>query len=70
MWLICLGHIVLEGSCGDAVCLSTVFLDVSVYSVGRIPIPTLPDNGHVKRLLHGAWSGIMLIHLHEVGRWL
>lgn len=41
--------------CDDAVCVATVLVDALVFWV--VWVPLLLGEDHVKRLLHGAWSG-------------
>ena len=45
----------LEHMCDDAVCVAGVLVDA--FGLLGCLVPVLLGEDHVKRLLHGAWSG-------------
>lgn len=54
--MVCLGYTILECRCDDAVCVATVLVEAWIYMVGSMFAPILLDDGHVKRLVHGAFG--------------
>lgn len=65
--MVCLGRTVLERRCDDAVCVATVLVEAWICLVGSMFAPILLDDGHVKRLVHGALVGVMFTRSHGAG---
>ena len=55
--IVCSAQTALGRQLDGALCVFIVLVDDSIYSGGKIVVDTSLNDGHVKRFLHGAWSG-------------